>query len=93
MCYFFLNLQFLEVEEPVRRKVNTVSTPAHGPVIRGFELLPTEVDFGQLKEGCVYLATVTMKNVGIDTCHFKVKPPPPSTGIKVSYTPGPVSEE
>ena len=53
--------------------------------------MPSEVDFGQLKEGCMYAAVVNIKNVGIDTCHFKVKPPPPSTGIKIFYTPGPVS--
>lgn len=84
-------LQFLEVEEPVRRKIKTLSTTSHGLLTRGFELVPSEVDFGQLKEGCMYAVVVTIKNVGIDTCNFKVKPPPPSTGIKVFYTPGPVS--
>lgn len=79
------------VEEPVRRKVHTLST-SQGPLIRGFELLPSEVDFGLLKEGCMYTTTITIRNIGIDTCHFKVKPPPPSTGIKVLYSPGPVSQ-
>ncbi len=59
--------------------------------LRGFELLPDCVDFGTLKEGNTYAYTVHIKNVGVDACRFKVKQPPPSTGIRVYFKPGPVS--
>ncbi|XP_043927420.1 sperm-associated antigen 17 [Protopterus annectens] len=89
------NYKFVEVEDPVRRKVNTVSVA--GPKrrgkdpIRGFMLFPCEVDFGVLREGYTYATNVSMQNVGIDSCRFQVKQPPPSTGLRVNYTPGPVA--
>jgi len=83
-------LQFITVEEPVRRKVMT-SSLARKQERRGFVLLPEEVVFGVLKEGCSYDITVTLRNVGVDSCRYKIKQPPPSTGLKVHYTPGPVS--
>ena len=84
------------VEEPVRRQVRTASvagTVHHESTskLRGFHLLPDHVDFGVLKEGLSYSQTVMLKNVGIDSCRFKIKQPPPSTGLKVIYNPGPVS--
>ncbi|XP_031675388.1 sperm-associated antigen 17 isoform X3 [Oncorhynchus kisutch] len=86
------NQQFLCVEEPVRRKVKTVSvTGGQQLAPRGFELLPAEVQFGTLKEGCSYSVPVLMKNVGFHTCRFSVKQPSPGTGIRVIYTPGPVA--
>ncbi|XP_035266717.1 sperm-associated antigen 17 isoform X2 [Anguilla anguilla] len=91
------NQRFLSVEEPVRRKVRTVSVlgsqlNGHVPTPpRGFQLLPAEVDFGVLREGYTYSVTVMMKNVGVDSCRFSVKQPPPATGLKVIYTPGPVA--
>ncbi|GAB5575432.1 sperm-associated antigen 17 isoform X1 [Prionailurus iriomotensis] len=58
----------------------------------GFHLLPPSVKFGVLKEGHTYAATVKLKNVGVDFCSlFRVKQPPPSTGLKVTYKPGPVA--
>uniref|UniRef100_A0A8D0RHA5 Sperm associated antigen 17 n=1 Tax=Sus scrofa TaxID=9823 RepID=A0A8D0RHA5_PIG len=57
----------------------------------GFHLLPPSVKFGVLKEGHTYATTVKLKNVGVDFCRFKVKQPPPNTGLKVTYTPGPVA--
>ena len=59
--------------------------------LRGFELFPAQVSFGVLKEGCTYVHSVLFKNVGIDSCRYKVKQPPPSTGLRVLYQPGPVS--
>ncbi|XP_033866498.3 sperm-associated antigen 17 [Acipenser ruthenus] len=91
------NQKFFEVEDPVRRKVKTVSVVGplasgvmQGPA-RGFELFPAEVAFGVLKEGYTYSFTVSLRNVGIDSCRFKVNQPPPSTGLRVLYTPGPVA--
>ncbi|TKC43805.1 hypothetical protein EI555_012212, partial [Monodon monoceros] len=57
----------------------------------GFHLLPPSVTFGVLKEGHTYATTVKLKNVGVDFCRFRVKQPPPSTGLKVTYKPGPVA--
>ncbi|XP_008704587.2 sperm-associated antigen 17 [Ursus maritimus] len=57
----------------------------------GFHLLPPSVKFGVLKEGHTYATTVKLKNVGVDFCRFRVKQPPPSTGLKVTYKPGPVA--
>ena len=59
--------------------------------LRGFQLLPDSVDFGILKEGNTYAFTVLLKNIGVDTCRFKVTQPPPSTGLRVLFKPGPVS--
>ncbi len=82
----------------MRRKVYISSiasaqanTPRDIVDMRGFELLPDCVDFGTLKEGNTYAYTVHLKNVGIDACRFRVKQPPPSTGIRVYFKPGPVS--
>ncbi|XP_073665111.1 sperm-associated antigen 17 isoform X3 [Tursiops truncatus] len=57
----------------------------------GFHLLPPSVTFGVLEEGHTYATTVKLKNVGVDFCRFRVKQPPPSTGLKVTYKPGPVA--
>ena len=85
------------MEDPVRRQVYTSSVAGateNGANtlagMRGFELLPKRVDFGLLKEGNTYSFVVYMKNTGIDTCRFKIKQPPPSTGLKIIYKPGPV---
>ena len=86
------------IEDPVRRKVYTSSVAGATPIgaeilarMRGFELLPTHVNFGVLREGGTYCFTVLLKNTGVDACRFKVKQPPPSTGIRVEYKPGAVS--
>ncbi|XP_078415737.1 sperm-associated antigen 17 [Cetorhinus maximus] len=91
------NQRFTVIEEPVRRKVNTVSVagPIAGGILtkptRGFELFPRKVNFAVLQEGFTYTYTVLLKNVGIDTCRFRVKQPPPSTGLRVCFKPGPVA--
>ncbi|KAJ7321774.1 Sperm-associated antigen 17 [Desmophyllum pertusum] len=89
------NSQFYEVEDPVRRRVHTVSVTGgdqdHVESLRGFELLPPQVSFGVLQEGCTYIYSVLLKNVGIDSCRYKIKQPPPSTGLRVLYQPGPVA--
>ncbi|XP_078088010.1 sperm-associated antigen 17 [Mustelus asterias] len=91
------NQRFAIIEEQVRRKVNTVSIagPIAGGIFtkptRGFELFPAKVNFGVLQEGFTYSYNVLLKNVGIDTCRFRVKQPPPSTGLRVCYKPGPVA--
>ncbi|KAF7471949.1 hypothetical protein GHT09_017084 [Marmota monax] len=57
----------------------------------GFHLLPPSVKFGVLQEGHTYATTVKLKNIGVDFCRFRVKQPAPSTGLKVTYKPGPVA--
>ncbi|KAM4795573.1 sperm-associated antigen 17 [Rhinophrynus dorsalis] len=88
------NTKFAAVEDPVRRKVSTSSTSAGREkrrLPRGFHLSPSAVQFGVLKEGCTYAVTVIIKNIGVDFCRYRVKPPPPSSGLRVLYTPGPVA--
>ncbi|XP_063756379.1 sperm-associated antigen 17 [Eleginops maclovinus] len=85
------NQQFLSVEEPVRRKCRTISLTDPSVIARGFQLLPSTVDFGTLQEGTSSAITVVMKNVGVDTCRFHVKQPPAATGFRVIYNPGPVA--
>ncbi|XP_053561104.1 sperm-associated antigen 17 [Bombina bombina] len=90
------NTKFAVVEDPVRRKSNTVSTSplaTRGAKMlpRGFHLTPPAVQFGTVKEGCTYATSVTMKNIGVEFCRFNVKLPPPSSGLRVIYTPGPVA--
>ena len=36
------------------------------------------------------MADFELINVGIDACRFKVKQPPPESGLKIMYKPGPV---
>ncbi|XP_036047259.1 sperm-associated antigen 17 [Onychomys torridus] len=85
-----------KVEDTVGGKVNT-SSVASAAIYNvnaspfGFHLLPPTVKFGVLKEGHTYATIVKLKNVGVDFCRFRVKQPPPSTGLKVSYKPGPVA--
>jgi hypothetical protein len=88
------------VEDPVRRKIhNTAVTAATArgletlTQMRGLSVMPDNVDFGVLKEGCTYSYCLRLKNTGIDACRFRVRQPPPSTGIKVTYTPGPVRKK
>ncbi|XP_043394707.1 sperm-associated antigen 17 isoform X3 [Chelonia mydas] len=80
-----------KVEDPVGGKVNTSSVATATQHLCGFHLIPPKVIFGVLKEGYTYAATVTLKNVGVDFIRFRVKQPPPSTGLRVIYTPGPVA--
>ncbi|KAM9320419.1 sperm-associated antigen 17 [Gastrophryne carolinensis] len=58
---------------------------------QGFLLLPAAVQFGVVREGYTYAMTVILKNVGAEFCRFRVKPPPPSSGLRVTYSPGPVA--
>ncbi|XP_046849181.1 sperm-associated antigen 17-like [Xenia sp. Carnegie-2017] len=46
---------------------------------------------GVLKEGHTYVHSVILRNIGIDSCRFKVRQPPPSTGIKVLFNHGPIA--
>ncbi|XP_034020018.1 sperm-associated antigen 17 [Thalassophryne amazonica] len=85
------SVQFLSVEEPVRRKCRTVSLSNPNTIIRGFQLLPCRVDFGTVWAGTSSAVTVMMKNVGVDTCRFHVEQPPPATGLQIIYKPGPVA--
>ena len=93
-----VDFQYIQIEDPVRRKTNnsllagaTLKGQNQLKAMRGLILLPEEIDFGVLKEGNTYGFTLLLKNTGVDTCRFKVKQPPPATGIRVNYKPGPVS--
>ncbi|KAM9565464.1 sperm-associated antigen 17 [Guaruba guarouba] len=80
-----------KVEDPVAGKVNTSSLATAGQQLSGFHLIPSRVTLGVLKEGCTYAATVILKNVGVNFSRFRVKQPPPHTGLRVMYKPGPVA--
>ncbi|XP_009878228.1 PREDICTED: sperm-associated antigen 17 [Charadrius vociferus] len=79
-----------KIEDPVAGKVKT-SSLATRQHLSGFHLIPPRVTLGVLKEGCTYAATVILKNVGVNFSRFRVKQPPPHTGLRVMYTPGPVA--
>ncbi|NWV27982.1 SPG17 protein, partial [Origma solitaria] len=79
-----------KIEDPVSGKVST-SSLATRQDLSGFYLIPPRVTFGVLKEGCTYATTVILKNVGVNFSRFRVKQPPPHTGLRVMYTPGPVA--
>ncbi|KAM4536985.1 sperm-associated antigen 17 [Odontesthes bonariensis] len=89
--YSIPNQHFLTTEEPVRRKCRTISLTDPRTIVRGFQLLPSSVDFGVRQEGTSSTITVIMRNVGVDTCRFHLKQPPPATGLRVIYNPGPVA--
>ncbi|XP_052808393.1 sperm-associated antigen 17-like isoform X1 [Mya arenaria] len=59
----FLLTEYIQVEDPVRRKTNNSQLAA----MRGLILLPEEVDFGVLKEGNTYAHIMMLKNTGVDT--------------------------
>ncbi|NXI10640.1 SPG17 protein, partial [Irena cyanogastra] len=79
-----------KIEDHPSGKVN-VSSLATRQDRTNFHLIPPRVTFGVLKEGCTYATTVIMKNVGVNFSRFRVKQPPPLTGLRVMYTPGPVA--
>jgi len=83
------NMKFLESEEPVRRSVKTSSVLAASSrkkvsEMRGFQILPPEVTYGVLCPGGTYASTVTLKNVGIDSCRFQIKCPRNEHGVTVA---------
>ncbi|XP_035170473.1 sperm-associated antigen 17 isoform X2 [Oxyura jamaicensis] len=80
-----------KIEDPAAGKVNISSLATTKWHHCGFHLIPPRVTFGVLKEGCTYATTVILKNVGINFSRFRVKQPPPHTGLSVMYTPGPVA--
>ncbi|KAI6649791.1 Sperm-associated antigen 17-like [Oopsacas minuta] len=82
-----------ECIDETKRQLNTasLSMPLSKNLKQGISLLETEVDFGMLEEGCNYSYTVIIKNTGIRSTRYKIKPPPPSTGIKIIYTPHPIA--
>ena len=57
---------------------------------RGCDVYPSQISFGILREGFTYVVDFELINVGIDACRFKIKQPPPESGLKVMYKPGPV---
>ncbi|NXC41779.1 SPG17 protein, partial [Penelope pileata] len=80
-----------KIEDPVAGKVKISSLAKTKQPLTGFHLIPPQVTFGVLKEGCTYTTTVILKNIGINFSRFRVKQPPPHTGLSVMYTPGPVA--
>ena len=97
-CFFPFIFQYYQIEDPVRRHVKNmviVGATKQGQAqlrqMQGLNVFPEEVNFGVLKEGCTYAFLVQLKNTGVDCCRYKVRQPPPATGLRVIYKPGPVS--
>ncbi|NWW94526.1 SPG17 protein, partial [Rhynochetos jubatus] len=80
-----------KIEDPISGKVNTSSLTTRRQHLSGFHLIPPRVMLGVLREGSTYAATVILKNAGVNFSRFRVKQPPPHTGLRVMYTPGPVA--
>lgn len=58
---------------------------------KAFQLSPSVVNFGIVREGCTYIQHVQLCNIGVISRRFNVKPPSRLSGIKVHYSPGLVS--
>ncbi len=50
-----------------------------------------QIDMGVLKEGERYSYTARLKNIGIDSCRYKIKQPPHGSGLSVHFAPRLVS--
>lgn len=61
-----ISILFAKVEDPVAGRVNISSLATAKQHLSGFHLIPPQMMFGVLKEGCTYAATVVLKNVGIN---------------------------
>ena len=67
LCLHLL-FQFPSGKEPVRRNSRPVSLTDPNVTVRGFQLLPSSVDFGMQQEGTSAAITVRMTNVGVNAC-------------------------
>ncbi len=52
---------------------------------------PNELDFGMVKQGSTCQACLTLTNVGINSCQFKIRQLEPTNGVKVHYMAGQVT--
>ncbi|CAF0871920.1 unnamed protein product, partial [Didymodactylos carnosus] len=81
--------RFLEMEEPMKVRPNNASIGVsylnNRPLRerRGCELYPDRIDFG-----VTYATDIEIKNVGIDSCRFRIRQPPLGTGLRVVFQPG-----
>jgi len=48
------------------------------------QVYPPEVSFGVLCPNGMYATTVTLKNIGIDSCRFHIKCPRNADGVSVT---------
>ncbi|CAF1242202.1 unnamed protein product [Didymodactylos carnosus] len=77
------------MEEPVKTRSNNASIGVaylnNRPLRerRGCELYPDRIDFG-----ATYSTNIEIKNVGIDSCRFRIRQPPLGTGLRVIFQPG-----
>ncbi|KAM4565067.1 sperm-associated antigen 17 [Fundulus diaphanus] len=78
-------MKLLTVGGPVSRRCGTASLADPSAVLRGFQLIPSSVDFGKQREGSHSTVTVLMRNLGFSPSRFSVKQPPPATGLRVIY--------
>ncbi|XP_064382294.1 sperm-associated antigen 17-like isoform X3 [Halichondria panicea] len=60
-------------------------------LLQQVEISPSEINFGTLQEGGKYHVSLTLKNVGVHPCRFRIRQPHPATGLKVRYSPGQIA--
>ncbi|CAI9738928.1 Hypothetical predicted protein [Octopus vulgaris] len=58
---------------------------------KSLELSVKELQFGKIKVGQTYEKFFFLRNIGVDSCRFKIKQPPPTSGLKVFYRLGPIA--
>ncbi|KAA3679164.1 uncharacterized protein DEA37_0013056 [Paragonimus westermani] len=95
-----LNHKHAIIEDPVRRKVlftSLIGGSENGlralRAMRGLRLQPSRVDCGQLPVDCVRVFRLRLVNWGPETAFFRIKQPEKTSGIQVTYTPGPIPAE
>lgn len=84
------NHKTIELESE-RRRGQKYTTSRSALFQAGFTFLPGRIDMGDLIEGETYAFRFTMTNAGTDSCRFKIRQPPASTGAMVVFKPGPVA--
>eukprot|EP00106_Octopus_bimaculoides_P000958 XP_014768400.1 PREDICTED: sperm-associated antigen 17-like isoform X1 [Octopus bimaculoides] len=58
---------------------------------KSLELSVNEIQFGKVRVGQTYEKSFFLRNTGVDSCRFKIKQPPPSSGLKILYRLGPIA--
>eukprot|EP00117_Sycon_ciliatum_P024408 scpid3481/ scgid20486/ Sperm-associated antigen 17; Projection protein PF6 homolog len=94
------NEKYLATDGSIHRRMHTSSVQAaaaklsssgHTEVdivskLHTFVVQPSSLDFGRLQEGCTYHLSFSLINTGVDSGRFRIKQPPPATGLAALYT-------
>eukprot|EP00128_Syssomonas_multiformis_P007544 Colp12_sorted_trinity150504_noHs@13593 len=58
--------------------------------VHRLEVSPPLLSYGCVREGYTYTAPLVLRNTGLNVARFHVKQPPISSGLRITYVPGPV---